>query len=118
MRQQGLTEIDFKFAALLEHLRTGDVTEEDWRFMQSRVLVQLPPEEARLITEDALVLFPTNEQARERNLRTLESLQGPVARIEARYIDIDETQGSAVKEEFCGGMQHVLFLSVGARVCS
>ena len=29
---------------------------------------------------------------------------------------IDETRGSAVKEEFCEGLQHVLFLSVGARV--
>src|SRR2546423_838079 len=108
MRQQGQTEIDFKFATLLAHLRTGEITEEDWRFMQSRVLAQLPPEEVRLITEDALLLFSTNERVREKNLRTLESLQRPVAHIEARYIDIDEAQRSAVKEEFCGGMQHVL----------
>ena len=63
------------------------------------------PEEARLFFEDALALFPTNEQVRERNLRMLESLHTPVACIEARYIDIDKTQGSAVKEEFCGGLQ-------------
>ena len=117
MRQQGRSDIDFKFAALLAHLRTGEVTEEDWRFMQSRVLAQLPADEVRLITEDALALFPTNEQVREKNLKMLESLQRPVARIEARYVDIDETRGRVVKEEFCGGMQQILFLSVGARVC-
>lgn len=108
--------MDLKFASLLAHLQIGQVTEEDWRFMQSRVIIQLSSEEATLIRDNALILFPTNEQVRERNLRTLESLQRSVARLEARYIDIDETQGSAVKEEFCGGLPHILFLSVGARI--
>jgi hypothetical protein len=93
-----------KFAALLQHLRTGEVAEDDWRFMQSRVPSQLAQEEARLFLEDALALFPINEQVRERNLRILESLHTPIARIEARCINIDETHGSAVREEFCAGI--------------
>lgn len=118
MRQDGHTDTELKFTALLAHLRTGEINDDDWRFMQTRVLSHLPPEEARLFQCEALVLFPTNDQVRERNLRTLESLQNPVARISAKYIGIEEWKGSALNEDYCGGMQHVLFLCVDARVLS
>jgi hypothetical protein len=38
------------------------------------MLVQLPPEETRVFTEDTLAHFPTNDQVKERNFSTLESL--------------------------------------------
>jgi len=117
MRQQGHTENDIKFANLLAHLRSGQVNEEEWRIMQSHVLAQLPTEEARVFNDDALALFPTNDQVRERNLSTMESLQRPVVRILAKYVDTDEREGSTVSEQYAGGMQHELFLCVGARVC-
>ena len=118
MRQHGHTETELKFATLLAYLRTGEINEDDWRFMQTRVLSQLPPDEARLFQREALALFPTNDQVRERNLRTLKSLHKPVARISAKYIGIKEREGSTLNEDYCGGMQHVLFLCVGARVLS
>ena len=33
MRQQGQGEDDMRFAAVLAHLRVGEVTMEDWRFI-------------------------------------------------------------------------------------
>jgi ATP-dependent DNA helicase PIF1 len=118
MRQRGHTEMDLKFATLLTNLRSGRVSEEDWRFMQSRVLVQLPQDEVHVFENDALALFPTNELVRERNLSKMELLQRPVARFVAKYIDIDDGAGVNVDERHAGGLQHELFLCVGARVRS
>ena len=92
--------------------------DDDWRFAQSRVLVQLPADEKSLFEHDALALFPTNKQVNDQNITKLTSLQRPVACIRATYIDLDPTEGSRIKEEHCGGFRHMLYVSVGARVLS
>lgn len=115
MRQQGQGEDDMRFATVLAHLRVGEVTMEDWMFMQTRVLAHLPDEE-RDRFKDALFLFQTNDKVRERNLRTLESLHVPVARIVAKYQDIREEEGAKVDDDDAGGLPHELLLCVGARV--
>ena len=48
MRQQGQEEDDMKFAVVLAHLHVGEVTMEDWRFMQTHVLIHLPDGEGPL----------------------------------------------------------------------
>ena len=115
MRQQGQGEDDLKFADLLSHLRVGAVTMENWQFMQSRVLIHLPQIE-RTRFQDALCLFPTNEQVAERNMRTLESLHVPVARLVAKYQDVSENERAKIDDDHAGGLCHELFLCVGARV--
>ena len=62
------------------------------------------------------MLFQTNEQVRERNLHTLESLHVPVARIVAKYQDIHKEEGVKVDDDDAGGLPHELLLCVGARV--
>ena len=104
-----------RFAAVLAHLRVGEVTMEDWGFMQTRVLAHLPDEE-RARFKNALFLFQTNDQVRERNLHTLESLHMPVARIVAKYQDIREEEGAKVDDDDAGGLPHELLICVGARV--
>lgn len=84
MRQQSQGEDDMRFAAILTHLCVDEVTTEDWRFMQTHVLVHLSNEEGARF-KDALSLFQANDQVRERNSRTLESLNIPVAQIVAKY---------------------------------
>ena len=64
MRQQGQGKNEMRFAAVLAHLRVGEVTMEDWRFMQTHVHL---PDEERARFKDALFLFQTNDQVRERN---------------------------------------------------
>ena len=116
MRQQGRTEDELKFATLLTHLRSGEITQDDWSLTQSRVLAQLPAEERVLFQRDALALFPTNKQVNDQNISMLASLQRPVACIPAAYVDIDPREASRIKDEYCGGFRHTLYVSVGARV--
>ena len=63
-----------------------------------------------------LSLFQTNEQVRERNLHTLESLHVPVARIVAKYQDIRDEEGAKVDDDNAGELPHELLLCVGAKV--
>ena len=62
------------------------------------------------------MLFSTNEEVNERNIKKLEELGTPVARIEASYIGILAQEGAKVDSENCNGLEHVVHLSVGCRV--
>jgi len=115
MRQQGSTENDVLFQTALTNLRVGRVQVEDWAFLQTRVLTQLPPQECADF-DNALTLFSTNEEVNERNIRKLEEVGTPIARIEASYVGISAQEGAKVDSENCNGLEHVVHLSVGCRV--
>ena len=115
MRQQGLSEEDSKFATALLNMRVGAVTSEDWQFFQHRVLSEFPVTE-RLGFANAISLFMTNNEVRERNTVKLEELHSPVAQVISRYRGTTEMEGSYVESDHCGGLQHSLYLAIGARV--
>jgi hypothetical protein len=115
MRQQGLSEEDSKFATALLNMRVGAVTHEDWQFFQHRVLSEFPVAE-RLGFANAISLFMTNNEVRERNTVKLEELRSPVAQVISRYRGATEMEGSTVESDFCGGLPHSLYLAIGARV--
>ena len=115
MRQQGLSEEDSKFATALLNMHVGAVTPEDWQFFQHRVLSEIPVAE-RLGFANAISLFMTNNEVHERNTVKLEELRSPVAQVISRYRAAIEMEGSNVKSEHCGGLQHSLYLAIDARV--
>ena len=59
MRQRGEDENARRFREVLEHLRNDEVSDEDVELLNSRVLLDLPPDE-RAAFDDALCLCPTN----------------------------------------------------------
>ena len=115
MRQQGLSEEDLKFGTALLNMRVGAVTPEDWQFFQHRVLSEFPVAE-RLGFANAISLFMTNNEVRERNTVKLEELHSPVAQVISRYRGATEMEGRTVDSDLCGGLQHSLYLAIGARV--
>ena len=115
MRQQGLMQNDILFQTALTNLHIGRVQMQDWEFLQTRVLTQLPPQE-RAVFHNAMVLFTTNEKVDERNITMLEEVGGPVAKIEASYIGISAKECVKVDSDYCNGLEHELLLSVGCRV--
>ena len=115
MCQQGLMQNDVLFQTAFTNLRIGRVQLEDWAFLQTRVLTQLSPQE-RAAFHNAPALFSTNKEVNERNIRMLEEVGTPVARIEASYVGISAQEGAKVDSENCNGLEHVVHLSVGCRV--
>ena len=117
MRQQEEGEMAIKFRDVLSHLRTGTVTRDDWRFFQSRMLTNLSPQQQQEF-ENSIILYSTNREVLERNIVMLEKVGSPVVRIEAQYEDISADAGASIDSDHCNGLEHVLHLSVGARVSS
>jgi hypothetical protein len=115
MRQQGQSELDVKFSTVLTHLRQGSVQQDDWQFLQTRVFSQLPAQE-RASFSQAVNLYATKKDVREKNLTMLESSNNPVARIQAQYHGCSVAQGKAIDSDLCYGLQHEILLSVGCRV--
>jgi len=115
MRQQGLTAEDQQFQHVLSNLRDGRVEKEDRRFLQTRVLVNLPLQE-REAFKNAIHLFPLVRTVDDKNIEMLEILGAPVTRIEAKYVGLSSEDGSKVDSEYCGNLEHILCLSVGCRV--
>jgi hypothetical protein len=66
--------------------------------------------------QNAISLFMTNNEVRERNTVKLEELRSPVAQVISRYRRATEMEGSNVESDLCGGLQHSLYLAIGARV--
>jgi len=93
------------------------VEKDDWAFLQSRVLVNLPLEE-RVAFDNAICLFPGHSAVDDKNFDMLEKLGASVARIEATYHGVSSEEGSKVRPDHCNKMGHTLDLSVGCRVSS
>ena len=116
MRQQGQTEMDLKFQLALSHVRLGNITIDDWKFFQSRVLSQLPFNEQDQF-RDAIRLFGTKAEVKETTTSKLENLEKPVARLKAKYsASISPAEGAKLDPNHFNGLEHLLHLSVGCRV--
>ena len=115
MRQRGQAVEDIRFQEVLLNLREGQVTIDDWQFLQRRVLSRLPLNES-VAFDDAIVLYPINKEVDERNISMLERLGKPVAAIEANYHGVDAGVGANVDSDHCNNLEHVVYLSVNSRV--
>src|SRR5271155_2349161 len=118
MRQQGQTEMEYKFQEALGHLHLGTVTKADWEFFQSRVLAN-PSLEDQERFQQSTFLFTTNADVVERNITMLEKVthpNGAVARIEAKYHGISMEEGAKIDSDYCNGLEHVLHVCIDARV--
>lgn len=106
-------QADPTFRAALDELALGKCSNESYELFRRRFVHRLPPAEQRVF-HDAVHIFTTNEGARGFNLQRLENLRLPVARIPARHNNTIAEHASANKG--AGGLERVLYLSVGARV--
>ena len=81
-RVKGSTPEQTRFRELLNRLRTGDCTQDDWRILLTR-----QPSSAGNITElkDSLRLYYSNEEVAKYNFEKLSALEQPIARINARH---------------------------------
>ena len=113
MRQQE----DQDFASLLRRVRTNDLTDEDKKQLESRVISKSDPD----YPSDAVHVFATNALADEYNAEKLSQLRSPVYQIKsedtrreintnAMSLDIPEDDNNA------GGLQQTIQLAVGANV--
>ena len=113
MRQQE----DQDFANLLRRVRTNDLTDEDKKQLESRVISKSDPD----YPSDAVHVFATNALADEYNAEKLSQLRSPVYQIKsedtrreintsAMSLDIPEDDNNT------GGLQQTIQLAVGAKV--
>ena len=99
LRQQSLTAEDILFRTVLSNLCAGQVEKEDWSFLQTRALANLPLHE-RDEFDNAIQLFPNVKTVEDKNTKILGKLGVLVARIEARYNGISSKGGSRVDSEY------------------
>jgi hypothetical protein len=116
MRQQGNTPMDVAFQTALSNLRLGNIQKENWQFFQTRVLSRMPQDERVRFEKNAMLHFSGNVEVDEHNIKMLEALGCPVAKIEAMYHGISVDEGARIDAENCQNLEHVLYLSVGCRV--
>jgi ATP-dependent exoDNAse (exonuclease V) alpha subunit len=112
MRQQGEDEEAQRFRTALSHLRQNTVTTEDYNLLSQRVQAALPPDEVQLF-QDALHIYATKEEVRERNYQRLRDLNVPVLISHATH------QGHKAKKastDEAGNLQSTLYLAIGAKV--
>jgi ATP-dependent DNA helicase PIF1 len=115
MRQRGQEDGDLKLGTALANMRVGSITPDDWQFCQTRVLSKLSTA-ARQRFDSAIRLFTRNSEVQEMNTQKLEAIRAPVAKVTARYHGITEGEGCKLNSDMCGGLAHVVYLAVGARV--
>ena len=110
LRQGGTDPADLCFRELLLRLRAGTVTHDDWQMLLAR-----SPNKVTNCADfdDALRLFYDKESVAQYNMCKLESLDEPIARINAIH---SNAAAASTKADDAGGLHPVLFLAVGARV--
>ncbi|CAM9191521.1 unnamed protein product, partial [Pylaiella littoralis] len=109
-RQEGEAQAGFR--RVLSNVAEGCVTQADWEVLQPRMRGRVTAAAAATF-QDAVHLYPTNDKADRRNWERLNSLQSPIARINAEHTIRGFTAASADRFR---GLQPQLFLAVGARV--
>ena len=85
MRQQGTSRQDIQFRDLLDQLREGPISVQNWFFLCQRIKGNGVVSEAEWSSfDDALRIYATKARVYEYNIRRLEQLQKPVLRIQAK----------------------------------
>ena len=99
-----------RFRTTLLNLRNGDSTLDDWKLLLTRI-----PSNLKNITDKSkhVKLSFSNESVAKSNYETLESLNVPIAQINARH---NVSTASKLSSEDMGGLQPKLYLCLGARV--
>ena len=109
-RVKGSSLEQSRFRDLLNRLRTGDCTQNDWTLLLTR-----QPSTVHNISafKDAVRLYYSNDEVAKYNFEKLSALNQPIARINARHST--ETAKKANADEM-SGLEPVVFLAKGARV--
>lgn len=96
----------------LDRLSVGQVTDQDYALFSARFQMNVPPEERRAF-EDAVHIYWTRVEVKERNLDRLLQLLQPVARVPAKHHGPNAAAGTSDQAE---GLEDVIYLAKGARV--
>lgn len=111
MRQQGDSSFACQFREVLNQLRDGPLSSENWQFLHPRVSKNLDVE-VRTKFNDALHLYPTKNQTMASNLQCLEQLGKPILQINA----INRGNGAKDSTMDDTGLENELLLSKSSRV--
>ena len=109
LRQGGIDQAAQQFRQLLQRLRDGNVTEQDWKLLLERDPSKVNCSEF----SDAIRLFYDKVSVAEYNLTKLKSLGEPIAKINAIH---SNPMAANAKPDDAGGLYPVVCLAVHARV--
>ena len=109
-RQRGADQEAFR--AALEGLRNSQPTVEHWELLCTRVRCELTAEEVALFDE-AIRIFPTNQQVTNYNLNHMVALQQPCRQVVAKHTGLG---AETVPASDAGNLHYKLPLCIGARV--
>lgn len=109
-RVKGSSSEQSRFRDLLNRLRTGDCTENDWTLLLTR-----QPSTIHNITafKDTVRLYYSNDEVAKYNFDKLSALHQPIARINARHSSEAAKKASA---DEMSGLEPVVFLAKGAHI--
>ena len=109
MRQRGESAATFR--QFLNNLADGKVTEDQWKYLCSRELNILSPEERELF-DNGLKLCSKNSMLKEHNIKHIKRLGTPVAAISS----FNTGYGSMATSSLAGGLHKNTLLAKGQRV--
>ena len=113
LRQPMRQDANDPFYGMLQRLREGEVTKEDWNVWKTRSLAHLPMDEKHQFM-DALWLYPTRTGALEHNLRCYERLGNPMAVLHAQ--DSHPSVGKDADANHFMGLESRVVVALGSRV--
>ena len=104
-------------ADFLANYRVGALTEENWRWFESRAQDHAEPAEFLAATESGIHLYPTNDQVKARNTAKL----GHISAVLHTPVAIFPAKNSCPKaakapNKLAGGLDRCICLSIGAAV--
>ena len=109
-RVKGSSLEQSRFRDLLNRLRTGDCTQNDWTLLLTR---QLSTVHNICAFKDAVRLYYSNDEVAKYNFEKLSGLNQPIARINARHATEKSKKANA---DEMSGPEPVVFLAKGAHV--
>jgi len=101
------------FRGILDRLYDGETTKEDWVLLQSRSRSAIPNWETTFGAKDTVHLHVRNKDVLKQNLRTLQSLNKPIARFNADHASAAD---KGVEGDKAMDLQPFLYLCKGAQV--
>ena len=110
VRQQGHDVEQVQFKALLNRLRDGQTTEEDWAKLLTRTPTNAT-DSSRF--NDAIHLFYNKDKVNFFNVKELNKLSSPIARINAVH---SSSLAAAAKSDDAGGLDSMVLLAKAAQV--
>jgi hypothetical protein len=105
------------FLDLLNHIRDGDCTEDDWKHTKVSCSKETMPaaewkERFEETTDNVTYIFNTNNEVNAHNIKRLISLDEPIALIQAEHTG----ESRSMSDDIFRGLRSFLYLAVFARV--